>query len=279
MKTQLKILSLLGFFVIFSISSCSSSGDDRPNPNNNNNTVTPVEEEEENDNIENFTLTLNGANIQCQVFVPTSYKNGNTNIPVIYLLDTEEGSTVPLTDEFEKVLEAVNAINLQALVVSSNTYLPGALEYSQHKYEEKYNFIKDMVSYIDSNYENDNNKRTLIGRGAAAGHIIEALFKVEVENTLFKNFVATDPHHLQINRIIIPIENDEIPEGKPDSKFYFSISGSYSNNYELISGFINTIENRNYSWLTFVFAEQLNSTTYTNYPTAYNEGIAYIFND
>jgi len=279
MKIHLKFLSLLGFFLIFSLAffSCSDSGDDRPN-NTTITTITPIVEEEEGeyeDNIETFEFLSNGETIKGKVYLPEAYLNGNKDLPVIYLIDVIEEKFQVAKDEFERVIDATIHHNIDVIIVS-NSGLFDIPTWPYSDFDEKYMIYRDMAIYIDATY-NNNNIRTLIGRGTGGAYAFRILFEEDPKTAMFHNCIATDPPKPERNIITDMVINNKFPQEKGNKKFYFSYSILQVD--DGLTSFINAINEKNYDWLTFKVEDQADDTFETNYPRAYKNGIRFVFND
>jgi hypothetical protein len=95
------------------------------------------------------------------------------------------------------------------------------------------------------------------------------------ETTLFQHYIATTvPGLAYFNEIM---DKGNFPPEKSDKKLHFSFDGE--SNYDLNMRFINTLSDKAYPWLEFEWAEYPDMTFINSYPTAYADGIAFIFED
>ena len=189
------------------------------------------------------------------------------------LVDDEEIHYPVATDEFEKVIEGVNKISgLDALVITVEGLDPNLNVVTD--FQEFYAIYLDLVSYVETNYT-DNASRTLIGRGSAANFVLGTLYLEEQETAVFQNFIATTSPGLgYFNEIM---NKGDFPLEKDNKKLHFSLDGE--SNYELNMRFINTLNEKAYPWLEFDWAEYPNLMFTTSYPSAFADGIKYIFED
>ena len=225
------------------------------------------------DKIESFTFSSNGTTTNGKIFLPASYET-NKNLPAIYLIDFTEQHYKLATDEFEKVIEGVQKIQgFDALVVSLEN-IPD-IDAEPETYQEQYEIFKNMASYVDNNYT-DNSSRTFIGKGSESGIVLMALFHENPENSVFDNFIVTDPSPKYASAIIKLIEEDDIPKSKLNKKLHFSFS--ISNKRAICIKLIDLINDAQYSWLQFESIEYTNSDYENTYPISYAAGIKYIFN-
>lgn len=270
-KAKFLILGCLTFTAI----ACSSDNDNpqldseikvEPTPTS---TPTPLPADE----YETFTFSSNGVSWMGKIFLPDEFET-NKNLPAIYLIDFTEQHFQVATDEFEKVIRGVNLIKgLNAVVVTFakhpniNLILPNDFQ----KYSDVY---KDMASYVDEHYIG-NASRTFIGRGSEAGQVLMTLFLEEKETSVFQNFIATDTPSMGL--IISMIEKKNFPQEKDNKRLHYSFSstGDYDANMNLIS----TINEQEYPWLEFKSVEYSNRTYESAYPTAFADGLKFIFED
>jgi hypothetical protein len=224
--------------------------------------------------IETFTFSSNGTTTKGKIFLPASYET-NKNLPAIYLIDFTEQHFKLATDEFEKVIDGVQKIQgFDALVVSLEN-IPD-IDAEPETFQDQYEVFKNMASYVDNNYT-DNSSRTFIGKGSESGIVLMALFLENPENSVFDNFIVTDPSPKYASAIINLIEKDNIPKNKLNKKLHFSFS--ISNNRAICTKLIDLINETQYSWLQFESIEYTNSDYENTYPISYAAGIKYIFNE
>lgn len=204
--------------------------------------------------------------------MPPSYQT-NKNLPAIYLIDFTEQHFKIATDEFEKVIDAVQEVKgLNALVVSLEEVAD--IDAVPNQFEEHYNIYKNMTRYINSNYS-DNTSRTLIARGSESGIVLMSLFLMETETTTFENFVGTDPSGLYSTAIIDMLKKNDFPKNKQPKNLHFSFSTS--NDRKKCTEIISLIDKADYPWLTFKSTHYSNSNYENTYPIAYAEGLKFVF--
>ena len=222
---------------------------------------------------ETFTFSSNGVATKGKIFLPASYET-NGNLPAIYLIDFTEQQFKLATDEFEKVIAGVTQIQgFDALVVTLEKHLN--IDSKPEAFQEYYDIFKNMTSYVDSNYTN-NNSRTFIGRGSEAGIVLMTLFLEDSESSVFENFIVTDPAGSFISAVIRMIEKDDFPKNKQNKRLHFSFSTS--NDYDECTQLINMINEAEYPWLQFESLEYTNSNYEKTYPASFAAGIKYVFN-
>jgi hypothetical protein len=219
-----------------------------------------------------FTFLSNGNPTNGKIYIPDSYE-GNANFPAIYLIDFQERAKVA-KDEFEKVIDGVKKIQgFDALVVSLEN-IPD-FDADPETFLEHYELYKSMASYVDGKFTN-NTSRTFIGKGSESGIVLMTLFIENPENSVFDNFIVTDPSPKYASAIINLIEKDNIPKNKLNKKLHFSFSNS--NDQEKCTKLIKLINEAQYSWLQFESIEYTNSDYENTYPISYAAGIKYVFN-
>lgn len=234
--------------------------------------IYPIETENSS-KMEAFTFSSNGTPIKGKIFLPASYET-NKNLPAIYLIDFTEQHFKLATDEFEKVIDGVQKIHgFDALVVSLEN-IPD-IDAEPETFQDQYEVFKNMASYVDNNYTN-NSSRTFIGKGSESGVVLMALFIENPENSVFDNFIVTDPSPKYTSAVINLIENDNIPKNKLNKNLHFSFSTS--NDRAKCTKLINLINEAQYSWLQFESIKYTNSDYENTYPISYAAGIKYIFN-
>ena len=252
---NIKIKILIGLIMIFGMVSFSSDG----------NIITdPI--------IENYTFSSDGTTIDGKIFLPASYDT-NIYLPAIYLIDFTEQHFIVAKDEFEKVIDGAQQIeSFDALVVTLEEHLN--IDAKPEEFQEYYEIFNNMTSYVD-NYYTTNNSRTFIGRGSEAGIVLMALFLEDSVNSVFDNFIVTDPSPSFMETVINMIENDDFPQNKLNKKLHFSFSTS--NNRAKCIELINLINEAKYPWLQFKSIEYTNSDYENTYPIAFAAGLEFVF--
>ena len=273
LKVTFKTLARLSgiIIIITAFISCSDSGEDpsiEPSTTPDPTTTTTAA-----DRTETFTFSSNGLSIKGKVFLPSEYET-NQNLPAIYLIDFKEQHFQVATDEFDKVIEGVKAVRgLNALVITLAEHMDIDLVLPQD-YQEYSGLFKDMVSYVDANYTS-NTSRTFIGRGSESGLVLTSLFLEEGETSVFQNFIATDSP--SVRYLQQQIEDGAFPTDKENKRLHYSFSTS--SEYDFNIDFINTINEQEYPWLEFESVEYSSLNYENTYPTAFKDGIAFIFGD
>jgi len=222
--------------------------------------------------IETFTFSSFGTPTKGKIFLPPSYK-ANGNLHAIYLIDFTEQQFKLATDEFKRVIDGVRQIQgFDALVVTLEEHLD--IDSKPEAYQEYYDIFKNMASYVDGTYTN-NTSRTFIGRGSEAGIVLMTLFLENPENSVFENFVVTDPPGNFNSSVMQMIEKGDFPKNKKKKKLHFSFSTS--NNHDECTNLINMIREAQYPWLQFESLEYTTSDYENTYPASFAAGIKYVF--
>lgn len=220
-----------------------------------------------------FTFLNNGIPTKGKIFLPASYK-ANKELSAIYLIDFREQHFKLATDEFEKVIEGVQKIrDLDALVVSLEHIAD--IDAEPETYQEHYQLFKNMAAYVNAKYTK-NSSGTFIGKGSEAGVVLMSMFLETRENSVFDNFIVTDPSPLYASAMIKMIENNDFPNNKSNKKLHFSFSTS--NDRSKCNTLISRIDEANYPWLQFRYKEYTDSNYENTYPVSFAEGLAFIFN-
>ncbi|MGB5667901.1 MAG: hypothetical protein WBM53_13720 [Maribacter sp.] len=274
MKNCNRFLGL--FFMLFVIaffSSCSSDDGAPEPPVVATPTPDPTPTPTSADRRETFTFTSNGISIEAKIFIPSEYDE-NKNLPAIYLLDFKEQHFQVATDEFDKVIEGVKGVQgLNALVITLAEHMD--IDFVIPRDYQEYNDVyKNMAAYVDDNYTS-NSSRTFIARGSEASQVLMTLFLEEKETSVFQNFIATDSP--SVGLVTAMLENEDFPQEKENKKLHFSFSST--NDYDLNIKLINTINEQAYPWLEFRSVEYPNLTYENAYPTAFANGIKFVFED
>jgi predicted alpha/beta superfamily hydrolase len=224
--------------------------------------------------IESFSFSNNGTPTKAKIYLPPSYAS-NKNLPVIYLIDFTEQHVKLATDEFEKVINGVNQIaGFEALVVSLEG-IPD-IDAEPDSFQDHFDIYKNMATYVAGKYSN-NRSRTFIGKGSEGGLVLMALFVEQNKNTMFHNFIVTDPSPKYSQAVINLIEKGEIPENKVNKKLHLSFSTT--NNRFLCNDLIKHINDAQFPWLQFESKEYETSDHENTYPIAFAEGLQYVFNN
>jgi predicted alpha/beta superfamily hydrolase len=222
--------------------------------------------------IETFVFANNGTHTKAKIYLPPSYST-NKNLPTIFLIDFTEQHVKLATDEFEKVINGVKQIaGFEALVVSLEG-IPD-IDAQPDSFQDHFDIYKNMATYVTGTYTN-NRSRTFIGKGSEGGLVLMALFVEESKNTMFDNFIVSDPSPKYAQAIINLIEKGEIPENKANKKLHLSFSKT--NNRDLCNDLIKHINDGQFPWLQFESKEFATSDHETTYPIAFAEGLQYVF--
>lgn len=141
------------------------------------------------------------------IFLPGAFET-NKDLPVLYLLDGKY--------YFEDVIEYTKEIEFDAIIVGignhlseekfnlrNRDFLPGLVHNGvTGGHLNFYKFLsEEVVPYIDQNYENDHNSRSLVGHHAAGLFANFALLNEAPENSFFHGFLSINAEIL--NRYIL----------------------------------------------------------------------------
>ena len=178
------------------------------------------------------------------------------------------------TDEFQQLINAMKLLSgFDAVVVTLKDHLN--IDPKPTDSQEYFNLFKDMASYVDENYKT-NSSRTLVGRGSEGGMILMSLFQESNVSDVFQNFVVTDTPIDFVDHVNAMMINENFPLDKNGVRLHYS----FSNNYELVRNttFINRMEAKNYPWLSLQINEYPNLIFEEAYPTAFSDGLKFIYN-
>lgn len=221
--------------------------------------------------VELFNFFSNGKEMKGKIYLPPGY-NPQENLPSIFLIDFTEQHFKLATDEFEKVIDGVHQIpDLKALVVSLEG-IPD-IDAEPESFKEHFAIYKDMAAYVDNIYM-PHSSRTFIGKGSESGVVLMAMF---LEDSIFDNYIVTDPSPYYSNAIIDLIQKTDLPEIKSDRKLHFSFSTS--NDRSKCLELIRLLRQAKYPWLQFEAKEYTDSDYEHTYPISYAEGVQFVFKD
>lgn len=223
--------------------------------------------------IETFIFSSNGTKTKGKIYLPDSYAT-NKNLPTIYLIDFTEQHFKIATDEFEKVIDAVEQIQSSDALVVSLENIPD-IDAEPETFQDQYEVYKNMASYVDGKYTN-NSTRTFIGKGSEGGLVLMALFIENQETSVFDNFIVTDPSPKYASAIIELIEKGSVSKNQSNKKLHYSFSTS--NDRAKCIKLIDLIKEVDYQWLQVESIEYTESNYENTYPISYAAGIKYVFN-
>jgi hypothetical protein len=223
--------------------------------------------------IENFTFLSNGTPTKGKILLPVLYET-DKNLNAIFLIDYTEQHFNFATDEFEKVIDGIQQLaGTEALVVSLES-IPD-IDLEPETFQDNYEVFKNMALYVKGNYT-DNSSRTFIGKGSEAGLVLMALFTENPANSIFDNYIVTDPSPKFASAVIGLLEKHDFPKNNADKKLHFSFSTS--NDRAKCNKLIDLIKEAQIPWLQFESVEYTKSDYENTYPVSYAEGIKYMFN-
>ncbi|MCA6078746.1 alpha/beta hydrolase [Fulvivirga sedimenti] len=190
-----------------------------------------------------------GENYPLRIFLPVDYET--KNLPVLYVLD---GKTY-----FDDVIKWQGEIELEAIIVGvgdhlfneefdfrRRDFLPD-FAYNGEKggHIDFYNFLtKELIPFIDENYENDHSKRSLIGHHAAGLFTNFALLYGADEEQIFHGYLSINAEILNFFILIDLAENLSVG---PDSDIFLhhsQVSSSMKAEW-----FNDLLIEHNYPWL------------------------------
>jgi predicted alpha/beta superfamily hydrolase len=203
-----------------SIKACDKPAGYVDNNNDDNDNPAPTDQRHD----AQIASTFIGENYSLKIFLPADYES--KNLPVVYLLD---GKTY-----FEDVITWQSEIDFEAIVVGvgdhlfnedidlrRRDFLPGfSYNGEMGGHIDFYNFLtKEVIPYIDDNYESDQNKRTLIGHHAAGLFTNFSLLNEAPEDQLFYGFLSINSEIL--NSIILIEMAENLPTSSNGKKIRF----------------------------------------------------------
>jgi hypothetical protein len=224
------------------------------------------------DQYREFTISAGDPEIQFggRVFLPLAYQE-NKNLPVIYIMEFE--STIhPDVQQFEKIISITTSLGIEAIVVAGEKFDENSNNFNNF---EKFHgiMVNDLVPVIDSRYENNNQSRTLIGRGNGAAHALLTMLMETPVNTTFNKFIVTDPPS-QLGYILnTMISDDDFPQDKKAIKLHLSSTQSA----QWMDPLSEILENKNYPWLTFSYEAFPNALYDNSAEDVFLSGISYLF--
>ncbi|MEN2280979.1 alpha/beta hydrolase-fold protein [Algoriphagus sp. SE2] len=163
------------------------------------------------------------------IYLPRGYET--KNLPVLYLL---EGKTY-----YQDLITWSSDIDVEAIIVGigdnlfeenfdkiARDYIPTSGTTAGHL--NFYNFlIEEVVPYIDANYENDHEARTLIGFNPSGLFTNFSLLNKAPEDQFFKGFLSVDPQDRSRDIITDMVENLSYSGDAKNIKIHISqVSGT-----------------------------------------------------
>lgn len=155
-----------------------------------------------------------------KIFIPREYEN-DKNLPVVYLLDGLLPSPLDNVVFFDEVVGSMQKIGLKAILVAvgdkrgvarEEDFLGQGCRGTVIGFDNFFNFLtKELVPYIDSKYESDPTKRTLIGHSHGGNFAYNAFFNEDPNNIIFRGYLAVDPTECDNNVLIERIDNMDFP--------------------------------------------------------------------
>ena len=128
------------------------------------------------------------------IYLPPKFES-KIDLPVIYLTD---GASL-----FNRLVQSNKEIGFEAIVVGigdqgnnrGRDFLSGDCGGEESDgFLNFYNFItQELVPYIDDNYDNNHNYRSLVGHSLGGSFAALALFMEDPDNALFYRFLSIDP--------------------------------------------------------------------------------------
>ena len=228
--------------------------------------------------VETFTFSSGGVPTGGKIYLPASYDR-DASVPALFLFDHNEpqgagGTVTAATDEFERVIAGVTDVQgLDAVVVTLEEQLE--LDVGPKWFDEYYTLFEDLALHVDGEYT-DNPSRTFIGRGGAGGFVLHALLASGPGGSVFENFVVTDP----ATEFLGPLAFDGVVEQLPvasDREHRLHLSFSTSSTKVVLESLIEVIEEADRSWLEFESVFYPESNYAETYPTAFADGIRFVF--
>ncbi len=196
-KSSTSILIFIIIIAVILITTGCSSGDDptppTPSPPANSGPTTGQATDQTLDR--SLTSNYNSETYPLKIFLPAAYET-DKNLPVIYLTD---GLFL-----FETLKQKSKEIGLQAIIaaIGDKEGADRIRDYSPdfcggipgNGFENYYNLItKQLVQFVDSNFENDHSARSLIGYSFGGRFAVAALFMENPEAVIFHGSIAVDP--------------------------------------------------------------------------------------
>ena len=168
-----------------------------------------------------------GETYPLKIFLPAGYET--KNLPVLYMLD---GKTY-----FEDLITWQYQIDFEAIIVGVGDYLfqenydllardyrPGfSYNGTTGGHLNFYNFLtEEVVPYIDTNYENNHEARTLIGHFAAGLFTNFSLLNKAPEDQFFYGFLSINQEILNSNILTDMAENLSYTQNAKNIKLHIS---------------------------------------------------------
>lgn len=222
-------------------------------------------------------------NYPIDIYLPESY-NTNKTLPIIYVLDGKLNS--------KTVANILKDINADAIVVGVGDFaaynkwtrrwidlLPGTKCHGTGgNHLDFYKFItKELIPYIDSQYDNDHSSRSFMGHSSAGIFTLVSMFLEDTDNIVFQNFVASDPElGCDLNYFIEMLHDNTISDGAKKIKLYLALSGE--GDITAVDNFATIIQESNYTWLDFRYQKYMDKGHMSVIDPSFSSSLKFIFN-
>lgn len=235
---------------------------------------------------------FNGESYTVRTYVPAAYET-NKNLPVIYTLEGIQGTNS--TAFFNEIIEISQRIGLDAIVVAIGDYFatPDADEEERRRRDffpngcsidendghlNFYQYVsQEVVAYIDAEYENDQDSRTLIGYGWSGVFTTDAMFREVSENIIFNGFISTEPLFGSCQFFFLEeflqYQITAFSEISENIKFHYAESNQ--NDIAWLNTFI---EDQAYSFLDVDYAVYEDNNQEESIKPSFEQGLKFIYN-
>lgn len=229
------------------------------------------------------TFVFDNYSYPIDIYLPETYHT-NKYLPIIYVLDGKLNS--------KYVTNILKDINTDAIVVGVGDFashdkwirrwidlLPGTLCHGTGgNHLDFYKFItKELIPYIDSQYDNDHASRSFVGHSSAGIFTLVSMFLEDTDNIVFQNFVASDPElGCDISYFEEMLHDNNLSDGAKKFKLYLAVSGE--GDITEVDYFASIIQESNYTWLDFRYETYLNKGHISVIDPSFSSSLKYIFN-
>jgi len=154
-----------------------------------------------------ITSNQNRSTYPIQVFLPASYKTGNTAYPIIYATDGDDPFTVPGSTRFERFRGVLARRGTDAILVGIGNSADRQIDYNFPGANAYLEFLQsELIPFIESQYRVDGKRRALSGLSTGGSFVLTTFLKQAPDQLTFSYFLSSEAAIWQQTGIVEDLE-------------------------------------------------------------------------
>lgn len=156
-----------------------------------------------------LTAKSTGYAYPIQIYLPASYRTGNTAYPTIYANDADDAFSTPGSTRFDRFKNVLERRGTQAIMVGIGNSANRQVDYNFPGATGYHEFVtRELIPLVESRYRADGKMRVLSGLSTGGSFVLTSFLKEAPDNLVFSHFLSSEAAIWQQAGLVATMEKE-----------------------------------------------------------------------